>query len=182
MDAVGLRRSGLSDGLGVARGLAARNPASPTSTTCLPALMLDLPQRGARWPRSTAAPTVRRYRCSIRRSFRVSSGDVSVGYPDALCVRLDRNGFLAAVRGGRTDPKPSRPTRSCGCAPCRLGCASTHGSVRCTAVAATPRWSCARPVSVSRRKVTVMRGARSLRRQIGRRPHAQLIWMTWSFG
>ena len=65
---LGLRRSRLCDGLGVARRAAARQRVSSTSTTCPPGWCSTWRSGGSRWPRSTAAPTARRRRCWIRRS------------------------------------------------------------------------------------------------------------------
>ena len=70
--------------------------------------------------------------------------------PDALRIRLDRNGFPAAVvrrprrgHGQLAIPRRWPPTRSCGCVRCPHGCGSTPDSARCTAAAATRSCCCA---------------------------------------
>ena len=76
----------------------------------------------------------------------VSSDDASVGIPMRCVFALTAMGFLpqSAAAPGRPGPRHRGRRRDrAGACRCRRGCASTHGSARCTAAAATPPWCCA---------------------------------------
>ena len=142
-----LRRPRLRDGLGVARRACRPTPGSSTSTTCPRGWCSTWRSVVSRWPRSTAARTGRRRRCWIRRCVAVSCRRRRRRHPDAVRIRLDRNGFPAASRqrlqarvrsgvGGRRRDRAGA---------CVAGLAAHRRAVRhrCTAVAATPPWCCA---------------------------------------
>ena len=148
---LGLCGARFRDGLGVARGAAAGDGFRPPRRRAGAGGARPGPaRRGAgQGTRQCARPPLR---CLDQEVVAASLGSTrrQRRHPDAMRVRLDRNGFPAAVDGGGgghgfAPESASPPTRSSGCACCRRGCASTPGSARCTAAAATPPWSCARP-------------------------------------
>ena len=95
-----LCRPGVPDGLRVARGAAARHGLRRISTMCRRGPCWTWRSAASRWPRNTQRAWAARVaagpgggRCQLRRCQR--------RHPDALRIRLDRNGFPAAVVGGR---------------------------------------------------------------------------------
>ena len=134
---VGLRRSRLSDGLRVARRLAAGLGIHPSRRRAGP---------------SAAGLGAARFAAGQRAQQRARAAGIAAGpggdpgqrgrrqrrRADALRIRSDRNGFPAA--GCR---RHRLRARLCGSAFCGPGCASTRGSVRCTAAVATRRSYCA---------------------------------------
>ena len=74
-----------------------RTAGSSTSTTCPPARFSTSRSVGWHWPRSTAAAHGPPASLLDQEVVAVRSGDTEVGIPDAMCIRLDRNGIPAAV-------------------------------------------------------------------------------------
>ena len=144
----GIRRPRFRDGLRVARDAAAGDGLRPPRRRARPG--------GAR-PRAARRGTGQGVR-QRPRSAGVAAGPGSRRgqlwrrerrHPDALRIRLDGNGFPAAV-DDRRSVRPrvgGAPTRWCGSACCRRGCASTPASAPSTAAAATPPSSCVRTAS-----------------------------------
>ncbi len=106
-------------------------------------VVLDLAQRGVALAKEHSSAHGPPASLLDQEVLAVSSGDSSVGIPMRCVFALTAMGFLPQSTAAGLDPGPSPPTRSSGCARCPRGCASTRASARCTAAAATPRWSCA---------------------------------------
>ncbi len=135
-----IRRARVRDGLGVAGRAAAGDRLRPPRRRPRPGGARPGAARRRAGQGALQLRMARPHRCWIRRWSR-SARATQCRDPDALCVRLDRNGFPAAVGRRRAGARRRRRRDRAGAGACRPGCASTRASARSTAVAATRRWS-----------------------------------------
>ena len=116
-------------------GVVCRPESGFTHLEDIPAkVMMDLAQSGAQLAREHGSAHGPPVSLLDQEVIEVSSGDTAVGLPMRCVFALTAMGFLPQSADAIDDDEMIR-VRSC-----RPGCASTHGSVRCTDGAVTRHW------------------------------------------